>query len=145
MTTVITRKYIDEQLNSTKIFTRAHQLTREYKQLGGLGKYRDIFAQNLRRLYTEAKAKVAAMMEYIGQRILLETYIYNNAGQVRDIRNAEKMGKQLNTWIRIHYKCDLVDYSDRVDDAAKYLFRKYGLDVMRGEQIIDNQLMAFGI
>ncbi len=49
--------------NRSDIFTRAHQLTREYKQLGGLGSYRDAFAQSLRTAYAEARKAEARKAE----------------------------------------------------------------------------------
>ena len=45
------------------IFATAHRLTREYKQLGGFGNYRDIFAQNLRLAYAQARKAEARKAE----------------------------------------------------------------------------------
>lgn len=50
-------------IRRSNIFTRAHQIAREYKRLGVLGKYRDIFAQCLRAAYEEARKAEARKAE----------------------------------------------------------------------------------
>lgn len=50
-------------ISEHEIFRYAHQLTREYKQLGGLCNYRDAFAQSLKTARGQARKIEARLAE----------------------------------------------------------------------------------